>query len=163
MHADPSPNLCGAAFTTPLGHLVVLADTRGVTQVSYDLDLLADVDQDRSTPALDAMALWIRAYFARRFDDLPRVPLSITDGAQRRILETVSAIPVGHTRTYGAIAAELGRPTAARAIGAAVARNPCMLLIPCHRVVAANGSLTGYAGGVQRKAWLLRHEGVLLL
>lgn len=163
MPADPSQNSSGAAFTTPLGNLVVLANPRGITHVSFDLDLLADVDQDRSTPALDAMALWIRAYFDRRFDDLPRVPLALPSDAQRRVLDAVAAIPVGHTRTYGAIAAEIGRPTAARAVGAAIGRNPCMLLVPCHRVVATSGSLTGYAGGVQRKAWLLRHEGVLLL
>lgn len=163
MHTDPTRPSCGAAFSTPLGHLVVLANDRGVTHVSFDLDLLADVDQDRAHPALDAMALWIRAYFARRFDDLPRVPVALPETAQRRVLDAVSAIPVGHTRTYGQIAAEVGRPTAARAIGAAIGRNPCMLLVPCHRVVGANGSLTGFGGGVQRKAWLLRHEGVLLL
>lgn len=163
MHPDPRSDLCGAAFSTPLGNLVVLAHARGVTHVSFDLDQLADVDQDRSNPALDAMALWIRAYFARRFDDLPRVPLALQDQPQRPILEAVSSIPVGHTRTYGQIAAQIGRPTAARAVGAAVGRNPCMLVVPCHRVIGANGSLTGFGGGIQRKAWLLRHEGVLLL
>lgn len=163
MHTDPTRPSRGAAFPTPLGHLVVLANDRGVTHVSYDLDLLADVDQDRSTPALDAMALWIRAYFDGRFDDLPRVPVALGEGANRQVLDAVASIPVGHTRTYGQIAAQLGRPTAARAIGAAIGRNPCMLIVPCHRVVGANGSLTGFSGGVQRKAWLLRHEGVLLL
>ena len=73
-------------------------------------------------------------------------------------------IPAGQTITYGQLAGQLGRSAgSARAIGAAMSANPALLVVPCHRVVAATGSLAGYRGGVQRKAWLLRHEGALLL
>lgn len=163
MHHGPNEALRGAAFGTPLGTVVALASERGLTAVSFDLDLLAEVDQDAPSPALEAFAGWLRVYFARRFDALPPVPLDLPGGPSREVWDAVCNLPIGRTSTYGQVAAAVGRPQAARAIGAAVARNPIMLVIPCHRVVAANGSLTGYAGGVERKAWLLRHEGVLLL
>ncbi|MFN9251077.1 MAG: methylated-DNA--[protein]-cysteine S-methyltransferase, partial [Brevundimonas sp.] len=70
-------------------------------------------------------------------------------------------IPAGETRSYGALATALGKPKAVRAVGLANGANPVALIVPCHRVIGANGALTGYAGGVARKAWLLRHEGVL--
>jgi methylated-DNA-[protein]-cysteine S-methyltransferase len=78
---------------------------------------------------------------------------------QRRVWAELRAIPRGETRTYGELAARLGMPGAARAVGAAVARNPVSIVVPCHRVVGADGSLTGYAGGVERKRALLAIEG----
>ena len=72
--------------------------------------------------------------------------------------EALRAIPAGETRTYGELARELGRPGASRAVGAATGRNPISIIVPCHRLVGASGSLTGYAGGVERKRWLLDHE-----
>lgn len=156
-----SPPLVGGAFTTPLGTLVALASDRGLRAVSYDLDLLAEAEQEPS-PALDRFATWLGAYFDRRFRELPPLDLDLPEGLSA-ILEQVRAIPVGRTTTYGAIAKQVGRPQAARAVGAAVGRNPLMLVVPCHRVLAASGSLSGYAGGIERKAWLLRHEGYLLL
>jgi methylated-DNA-[protein]-cysteine S-methyltransferase len=74
----------------------------------------------------------------------------------------VAAIPFGMTESYGRIAARVGRPQASRAVGQANGRNPISLLIPCHRVIGSNGTLTGYGGGLPAKTWLLRHEGVLL-
>jgi methylated-DNA-[protein]-cysteine S-methyltransferase len=82
---------------------------------------------------------------------------------QRAVWEAMRAIEPGTCRTYSRLAAEVGRPQAVRAVGAASARNPIALLIPCHRVVGADGSLAGYAGGVERKRWLLRREGASLL
>jgi methylated-DNA-[protein]-cysteine S-methyltransferase len=79
---------------------------------------------------------------------------------QRRAWDALRAIPAGTTVTYGELAARLGRPGAARAVGSAVARNPISIVVPCHRVVGANGSLTGYAGGVEAKRRLLSVEGV---
>lgn len=81
---------------------------------------------------------------------------------QRTVWSSLRKIPVGATRTYGQLAASLGRPTASRAVGLANGRNPVALVIPCHRVVGSNAALTGYAGGLPRKQWLLRHEGVFL-
>jgi O-6-methylguanine DNA methyltransferase len=77
---------------------------------------------------------------------------------QRAVWDALVAIPAGETRTYGALAAALGRPAAARAVGAACGRNPIGLLVPCHRAVGADGSLTGYAWGLARKRWLLERE-----
>ncbi|KYG11005.1 cysteine methyltransferase [Sorangium cellulosum] len=78
---------------------------------------------------------------------------------QRRVWAEVQRIPPGATRSYGEVAALLGQPSASRAVGLANGRNPVCLIIPCHRVVGARGELTGYAGGIERKRWLLAHEG----
>lgn len=77
---------------------------------------------------------------------------------QRRVWAELRRIPAGETRSYGAIAAALGQPGSARAVGLANGRNPIAIAIPCHRVIGADGSLTGYAGGLDRKRWLLAHE-----
>ena len=73
-----------------------------------------------------------------------------------------ATIPAGETTSYGALAAELGRPTAVRAVGRANGANPISVVVPCHRVIGADGSLTGYGGGLERKRWLLQHEGVAI-
>ena len=79
---------------------------------------------------------------------------------QRSVWAALRAIPHGQTRTYGQLAAAIGRPKAVRAAGLANGQNPVAVIVPCHRVIGANGTLTGYAGGLERKRWLLRHEGV---
>ena len=102
----------------------------------------------------------IADYFAGRQQGFT-VPLApIGSAFQRTVWAELARIPFGETRSYGDIARTLG--TAPRAVGRANATNPIALLIPCHRVIGANGALTGYAGGVERKAWLLRHEGAML-
>lgn len=77
---------------------------------------------------------------------------------QQQVWAELSSIPFGETRTYGAIASDCKRPSAVRAVGASVGRNPLSIIVPCHRVLGANGSLTGFAGGIDRKRWLLEHE-----
>ena len=77
--------------------------------------------------------------------------------------QLMRTIPCGQVMHYGQLAEQLGRPGAARAVGAANGSNPISIVVPCHRVIGRNGTMTGYAGGVQRKEWLLRHEGYLLL
>ena len=77
---------------------------------------------------------------------------------QRSVWHALRSIPVGATTSYGALAQKLGRPRASRAVGMANARNPVALIVPCHRVIGADGALTGYAGGLERKRWLLAHE-----
>jgi methylated-DNA-[protein]-cysteine S-methyltransferase len=77
---------------------------------------------------------------------------------QRRVWDALRAIPLGETITYGELARRIGRPTCARAVGHANARNPLSIVVPCHRVIGGDGALTGYAGGTDRKAWLLAHE-----
>ncbi|SCC63642.1 methylated-DNA--[protein]-cysteine S-methyltransferase [Kosakonia oryziphila] len=82
---------------------------------------------------------------------------------QREVWQALRTIPCGQVLHYGQLAKTLGRATAARAVGAANGSNPISIVVPCHRVIGSNGAMTGYAGGVQRKEWLLRHEGYLLL
>lgn len=82
---------------------------------------------------------------------------------QQQVWFALKTIPVGQVLTYGQLAAQLGKPTASRAVGMTNALNPISIVLPCHRVIGANGNLTGYAGGLARKRWLLEHEGVLTL
>ncbi len=79
----------------------------------------------------------------------------------RSVWRELRQIPAGETRSYGEIARNLGRPTACRAVGAANGRNPIAIVVPCHRVIGQDGTLTGYAGGLERKQWLLKHEGAI--
>ena len=103
----------------------------------------------------------MRAYLHGEYLALDKIPV-MTGGTpfQQRVWEALRAIPAGTVMTYGEMAAKLGKPHAFRAVGAANALNPLAIVIPCHRLVGANGSLTGYAGGLERKRWLLEHEGV---
>lgn len=112
--------------------------------------------------ALDLRAR-IGRYFARDFSAFDGLPL-LTNGTpfQRSVWDALLTIPLGTTTSYGALARTLGDPNKMRAVGMANGANPIAIVVPCHRVIGADGSLTGYGGGLHRKEWLLRHEGVLL-
>ena len=101
----------------------------------------------------------LQAYFEGDLDAVTRLPTA-TNGTdfQRTVWDALRRIPVGHTISYGALAVQIGRPTATRAVGLANGANPIAIVIPCHRVIGANASLTGYGGGLDRKRWLLAHE-----
>lgn len=111
-------------------------------------------------PVLEEARAQLDQYFGgrRRTFDLPLAPRGTA--FQRAVWAALLDIPFGETRSYGGLARSLGRPSAARAVGAANGANPLPIVVPCHRVIGADGSLTGYAGGEERKRWLLRHEGV---
>ena len=100
----------------------------------------------------------LHAYFAGTLTDFD-LPLAL-DGTdfQRRVWSALCEIPYGETISYGELARRVGRPGAARAVGLANGRNPVGIIVPCHRVIRADGSMTGYGGGLQRKVWLLEHE-----
>lgn len=99
-------------------------------------------------------------YFDGRLDILSTIPWETGGTAfQRAVWRALANIPPGATSTYSALATRIGKPAAVRAVGAANGANPIAILVPCHRLVGASGALTGYAGGLERKAWLLRHEG----
>ena len=101
-------------------------------------------------------------YFDGELDALDQIPVDPAGTAfQLRVWAELRRIPVGQARAYQEVAAAIGAPTAARAVGAANGRNPISLVVPCHRVIAADRSLHGYGGGLWRKDWLLRHEGFL--
>jgi methylated-DNA-[protein]-cysteine S-methyltransferase len=103
----------------------------------------------------------VRAYLHGEYDALDEIPVS-TGGTpfQQRVWAALRTIPPGAVVTYSEMATQLGHPRAFRAVGAANALNPIAIVVPCHRLVGMNGSLTGYAGGLERKRWLLEHEGV---
>lgn len=117
------------------------------------------VDEARFAAAREQLAAWF-AGRSRQFS----LPLHLITGTpfQRQVWQALLEIPLGETWTYSRLAAHVGRPAAVRAVGAAVGRNPLSIIIPCHRVLGMDGGLTGYAGGVERKRWLLAHEGHVL-
>ena len=99
-------------------------------------------------------------YFAGDIRALEAIPVETVGTAfQRKVWAALQRIPAGETRSYGQLAAEIGEPKAMRAVGLANGQNPVAIVVPCHRVIGADGSLTGFGGGLPRKRWLLRHEG----
>ena len=147
-----------ARFRSPVGTLTVEASEAGVCAVRFG-------GGQRTRPPIGALAhghveAALRAladYFAGRRPELPALDLRGSP-FQRRVWGELLRIPYGEVCTYGEIAARLGRPGAARAVGAANGRNPVAILVPCHRVVQHGGRLGGYGGGVEVKRWLLAHE-----
>ncbi len=105
----------------------------------------------------------LQAYFAGDRQALKRIPISV-DGTpfQQKVWSVLRTIPSGETIAYGGLAAKIGQPTAARAVGMANAVNPIAIVIPCHRVIGVNKKLVGYGGGLDRKQWLLNHESLTL-
>jgi methylated-DNA-[protein]-cysteine S-methyltransferase len=105
----------------------------------------------------------LRAYFAgdlRALDTLAIDPMGTP--FQLRVWTALRSVPAGHTASYADIAKAIGAPSSTRAVGAANGANPIAIVVPCHRIIGASGSLVGYGGGLERKRWLLEHEGVLL-
>ncbi len=152
-------------FTTPLGPMLLAASDTGLAGAWFEHQAHHPDTSGWQVVAsqrwLDQAAAELQAYFhgkARRFDT-PRVAAWGTP-FQRSVWDALAAIPSGTTTTYGALAAQLHKPLAVRAVGAAVGRNPWSVIVPCHRVLGASGSLTGYAGGLWRKKDLLKREGV---
>ena len=144
-----------ACYETKLGLLLVACDGGAVTRLQWVEEMPRT---NAPTPLSDEAAEQVRTWLdgARETFALPLDPHG-TD-FQRAVWRQVSAIPYGQTRSYSDIAAALGRPKAVRAVGAAIGRNPIWLAIPCHRVVGKDGALTGYAGGLERKRFLLDLE-----
>jgi len=150
-------------IATPLGPLTAARSATGLSGLWFDgqkhhpgeLDVPED---DGSDAVLSATEAALKAYFAGRSFTMPPLDPAGTE-FQREVWQMLLEIAPGASDTYGHLAERLGRTQAARALGAAVGRNPISILIPCHRVVGADGSLTGYAGGLDRKRALLRLEG----
>lgn len=154
---------------TPLGPLLLCASPAGLRGAWFvgqrhfpDLQPPPASAHAPSHPVLAQAIAQLDEYFAgrRRHFDLP-LDLSRGTAFQQQVWQALLAIGWGHTARYGQLAQQLGRPQASRAVGMAVGRNPISIIVPCHRVLGSNGSLTGYAGGLDRKQELLRREGVL--
>jgi methylated-DNA-[protein]-cysteine S-methyltransferase len=145
-------------YRSPIGPLAVEASDDGVLGVTFgDRGPSRPGPSARARAHLEAAAAALDAYFAGRPPTLPALDLRGTP-FQRAVWAELVAIPWGEVRTYGEMAAALGAPGAARAIGGANHDNPVAILVPCHRVVRAGGALGGYAGGLEIKRWLLAHE-----
>jgi methylated-DNA-[protein]-cysteine S-methyltransferase len=164
---------CRSVVPTPIGPLVVVASTQGVRAVLWSIDDASRVrgaaidsaapSTDETSPlsagaVLQQAAEELEEYFegTRRSFDVPLDPVGTA--FQQRAWAALRTIPYGETVTYGEQAERLGDRRKARAVGAANARNPISIIVPCHRVVGASGALTGFAGGLDVKAWLLDHE-----
>ena len=156
-------------YSSPLGEVLLSADEIGLSGLwfagqRYFARTLPPGAVPRETPVLTASKRWLDCYFSgKRPDFLPPLHLIGTD-FQQAVWNLLLEIPYGQTVTYGALgrtlAQQLGKPAmSAQAVGSAVGRNPVSIIVPCHRVVGADGNLTGYAGGVERKRFLLNLEG----
>ena len=151
---------------TPFGDLCIAGTTQGLTHVEFqdgERPVKPEPDWQQDQGVLDEARQQLRAYFEgqRQRFTLPLAPVGTP--FQRRVWRELQEIPWGTTTTYREIAERLGQPAAVRAVGHANGRNPVAIVIPCHRVVGANGRLTGYAGGIAVKRRLLQHEGALLV
>ena len=153
---------------SPVGDLFVAVTARGLVRLAFDPEQLRRLDDLaarisprvlEATSLVDPVRRELDEYFAgrRRQFDL-EVDLSLTSGWGRRVLEATARIPAGQVATYGALAAQLRKPGAARAVGSAMATNPIPLVVPCHRVLRTDGTLGGFRWGVEVKRRLLAHE-----
>ena len=170
MRNAPPEALTLDRVATPVGEVLLVTDADGAVRALDFADYEARMMRllGRHSPgftlgegrAPDIVRLAVEAYFAGDVRALDRITVK-TGGTefQRTVWAALRAIPPGETRSYGQLAAAIGSPRAVRAAGLANGQNPVAVIVPCHRVIGANGNLTGYAGGLERKRWLLAHEG----
>ena len=156
-----------AHYASPLGGITLTSDAAALTGLYFDgerdsPDLSAA--QEKDLPVFGEVMRWLTIYFGGKEPDFIPALNPAGTAFQQAVWAILRTIPYGETTTYGAIArqiaADAGRRMSAQAVGGAVGRNPISILIPCHRVIGADGGLTGYAGGLARKTALLRIEGV---
>jgi len=164
--------LISTVFETPVGPMRALASDRALCALEFSLpNRLSRLDTrlarwfggppiETGTNAItESTREWLDAYFAGRAADTSGLALDARGAAfEMRVWRALRDIPPGTTKSYGEIAREVGSPGAARAVGLANGANPIAIIVPCHRVIGSNRTLTGYGGGLDRKAWLLAHE-----
>ncbi len=164
MPATPLPQIFQSHTTSPLGDVLLAATEHGLAGVWFvhrqeHMPNSSQWTTDETHPTLVAAAQQLHEYFSgqRQRFNLSLQPAWGTP-FQRAVWQALQRIPYGHTSTYGDIARDIGNPKAVRAVGAAIGQNPHTIVVPCHRVMGANGSLTGFAGGLDRKQHLLAFE-----
>ncbi len=157
-------------YASPLGGMTLVSDGTALVGLYFDGQKYAAEGLDathtqKNLPIFEEARRWLDVYFSGRKPDFTPPTAPAGTAFQQSVWEILRTIPYGQTVTYGAIARRIeqntGRRISAQAVGGAVGRNPISILIPCHRVVGTNGSLTGYAGGLDKKAYLLRIEEIL--
>jgi methylated-DNA-[protein]-cysteine S-methyltransferase len=155
-----------ARLHSPLGDILLHFDHEALWGLYFDGQkhqpaAVVQAPRDDAHPVARSTGAWLERYFAgERMQTTPQLELHGTP-FQQKVWAALLRIGHGHTATYRSIAQEAGSPAAVRAVGAAVGRNPVSIIVPCHRVLGSDGSLTGYAGGLPRKTHLLTLEGVL--
>lgn len=160
------PSTVQARYASPLGTMILAATSRGLAGVWFDgqrhLPDCSAWPVQPDHPVLRQAVAQLDEYFAGRRSGFD-LPLDLQGGTafQQSVWHALLSIPRGRTTSYAVLGRSVGRPSAARAVGAAVGRNPLSIVVPCHRVLGAGGALTGYAGGLDRKNALLRLEGAL--
>jgi methylated-DNA-[protein]-cysteine S-methyltransferase len=174
--------LCRTILPTPLGDMLALSSDEGLCALEFTTvkgrargeERLSRLNArlgrwfpphqivDGETAVIARTRRWLDEYFAGTAAGIQDIPLDMRGAPfEKRVWIALQAIPPGQTTSYGAIAQALASPGASRAVGAANGANPIAIIVPCHRVIGANGDLTGYGGGMPAKRWLLEHEGVL--
>jgi methylated-DNA-[protein]-cysteine S-methyltransferase len=170
MPDQPPETLTIERYASPIDGLWLAVDGAGVLRLLHfdqpEEDFLVTVRRSYPDAALTrgrapvAVREPLGAYFAGDLAALDRIAVRAVGSAfQKSVWEQLRQIPVGQTLSYGAVARRLGKPDASRAVGLANGSNPIAVVVPCHRVIGADGSLTGFGGGLPRKTWLLEHEG----
>lgn len=144
---------------TPIGFLRILSNGDGITEIKF-MDFDGPEDPDVHTESAKTQ---LREYFKGLRASFQLQLLPQGTGFEQKVWKQLLEIPQGSTTSYGVIAKKIGDEKASQAVGKANGNNPIAIVIPCHRVVGADNKLTGYAGGTERKEWLLKHEGALLL
>jgi len=157
-----------AQYSSPVGRLTLASDGEALTGLwiegqKYFASSVSD-SVEADLPIFRQTAKWLDRYFAGEKPEASELPLTPAGSPfQQAVWRLLCGIPYGRTVTYGELAQKIseerGKPSSARAVGGAVGHNPISIIIPCHRVVGANGALTGFAGGVDKKLQLLKHEG----
>lgn len=143
-------------YDSPIGPMTLVQEGEALARLDFDVPS----QPEEATPLLLEACRQLREYFAgeRKAFALPLAPAGTE--FQKKVWAALRDIPWGETRSYGDIARAIGKPTACRAVGMANGRNPLPVFIPCHRVIGTNGSITGYSGGLEKKRFLLRLEGI---
>lgn len=165
------PSIGQTTFKSPMGNIIIAATDKGLAGLWFEGQRHSppELTGERAPwpsapqhPVLRKISVQLKEYFAGKRTQFD-IPLDLSGGTafQQSVWKVLLTIPQGGTTSYGNVSQRMGNPAAVRAVGAAVGRNPVSIVVPCHRVVGANGSLTGYAGGLDRKTALLKLEGAL--
>lgn len=160
-------------YQSPMGSLWLSADKQGLNGLWFDKDKLISSHNrecmtDDNQPYITEAKRWLDIYFGGDIPDFkPQIHLNGNE-YQIKVWETITEIEYGKTMTYGEIARKIANQknvnhVAAQAVGGAVGRNPLPIIIPCHRVMGADGSITGFSAGIEKKIFLLKHEGIILM
>jgi AraC family transcriptional regulator of adaptative response/methylated-DNA-[protein]-cysteine methyltransferase len=162
--------IAAETIQTPLGEMLSLATTQGICLLEFKdrkkldaevRDILAKTNShlvSNKNKFTNQLATELACYFEDAFHPFSVSLALIGTKFQKSVWKLLTTIPAGQTRTYAQVAEMISKPQAIRAVGSANARNPIAIVIPCHRLIGANGNLTGYGGGIWRKEWLLNHE-----